>query len=131
MLGFFKRRKRLTAEEDLRALMIHMHQSLVNADSLCGIERHFAVANTFGTSIAALRRHFPDVRIEDDGPAMSVLLSGGEDANWDQVTSDVEYSIQQARDCADDPNCKVAIVMSLLAPTYFDAKFAELQRQVE
>ncbi|WP_417733496.1 hypothetical protein [Roseovarius sp.] len=131
MFGFLKKKQPMPPQEDFRALMQHMHASLIRADRLTGIERHFAVASLFGANIPAIRSGFPNVPIEDDCPAMIVLSSGLENPDWEAIFSDVEYSIQQARDCPADIDAIVAIVMSLLAPRHFDAKFAEVCQQAD
>jgi hypothetical protein len=129
MFGFFKRKQPLSRQDDFRALMQDMHRSLLRASELDGIERHFAIATLFGAAIPAIRQAFPDVPIEDDSPAMTVLSSGGENPDWERITSDVEYSIQQARDWPDGPDGAVTLIASLLAPQHFNDRLAEAQQK--
>lgn len=104
-----------------------IYRELLRADKLSGIERYFAVLTAFGASIPELRKSFPNLPIEEDGPAMTVLSSGADNPDWEQVSSDVEFSIQQARDCPNDPDVITIVVSSLLAPQHTEKRFKALQ----
>lgn len=120
MLGIFKKKQPLTPQEDFEAVLSHIHAGLLRASKYEGIERQFHVTNIFGTAIRAIHEAWPNVPIEDDGPAMTILLSGGENVNHEQIEYDIEFSIQQARDCPKNTAAIVDVMMSLIAPKFVE-----------
>lgn len=129
MFGPLKKKPNLTPQEDLYAVMSGIYRSLLRADKLDGMERYFAVATAFGASIRAIHEAFPNVTIESDGPAMTVLSAGADNPDWEKVHSDVEFSIQQARDCPEDPDAIMIVVSSLLAPQNIENRFAKARQE--
>ena len=118
MFGFLKKKRQLTPAEDLRAVMNTIFDRLMRADRETGIEQIMTINITFGTIIPIIREHFPNVLVEDDGPAMIALSAGSKDPDWQKIDENVDYMLQQVRSCSNDSEMRNILIRSFLAPNY-------------
>jgi hypothetical protein len=124
MFGIFKKKRALTPQEDLRAVMNTIFDRLRDADRKTGIEQLMAINITFGSIIPIIREHFPNVTVEDDGPAMVVMSAGSENPDWKSIESDIAHMLQQVRACPDDPDSRGIVIRSFLSPRYVAQKMS-------
>ena len=118
MFGFLKKKQPMTPAEDLSAVMNTIFDRLKAADRKTGIEQTMAINITFGATIPIIREHFPNVPIEDDGPAMTALSMGHKEPNWQKIDDDIAYMLQQVRSCPKDREMRNILIRSFLSPDY-------------
>lgn len=117
------RRKDTSGQEALKEALLTAFSELKKASKKSGIEREFHVAAVFGSLVGTLAQYFPNVVVEEDGPAMNILSAGGDNPNWDSITSDVDHVIQQVSSCPRDSDYKVIVMRSFLSPVHIEKNY--------
>ena len=129
MFGFLKKKRQLTPTEDLRAVINTIFDRLKAADRQTGFEQLMTINITFGTIIPIIREHFPNVVVEDDGPAMIALSAGAKEPDWQKIDEDVGYMLQQVRSCPNDSEMQNILIRSFLAPNYVEKIMARAETE--
>lgn len=115
MFNIFKR-KDTSAQAVLNETLLIAFAELKKASKKSGIERELYVASVFGSVVSTLTQYFPNVAIEENGPARNILSAGGDNPNWDSIARDVDHVIQQVRSCPRDSDYKIIVMRSFLSP---------------
>ena len=124
MFGIFKKKRALTPQEDLDALLNYIYDQLRIADRKTDPEQMFMIASVFGSSIPIIRERFPNVPIENDSPAMMVLSAGSENPDWASIDTDIAHILQQVRTCPIDRETRSILIRYFLSPRYVAEKMA-------
>lgn len=117
------RKKDTSPEAALKETLLTALSKLKKARKKSGIEREFYVAAVFGSLVGTLAQYFPNVLIEENGPAMHILSAGEDNPNWESIAKDVDYVIQQVSSCPSDIDSKIIVMRGFLSPDHVKKMF--------
>jgi hypothetical protein len=127
LFKIFKSIKKAHQDELTKVLLLSFDE-LARATKKNGFERQFRYSVVFASLLETMGAYFPNVPIEEDGPAMNILTSGSDNPDWPSIDQDIEYVFQQVSNCPKDHDFRVIVMRGFLSPRYVEEKFEMLSR---